>query len=74
MVVEFPNFCCGLSLKRGTVVIGVIQSILSFTFMILCAAYAENPHELVDMSDASIVPDLHSKSALSFSLRFLLTN
>ncbi|KAG5888612.1 hypothetical protein JTB14_037824 [Gonioctena quinquepunctata] len=28
-------------------------------FMVLAAAYADNPHELVDMSDPSIVPDLN---------------
>lgn len=57
MVVDFPDFCCGISLKTGTIIIGVIQSILSFMFMILCAAYAENPHELVDMTDKSLLPD-----------------
>ncbi|KAJ8978808.1 hypothetical protein NQ317_014278 [Molorchus minor] len=57
MGIEINN-CCGFSLKTGTIIIGVLQSIVAFMFLVLCAAYAENPHELVDMSDPSIVPDL----------------
>ncbi|XP_023021760.2 uncharacterized protein [Leptinotarsa decemlineata] len=57
MGVQMTN-CCGFSLKHGTIIIGVVQSIIAFMFLVLSAAYAENPHELVDMSDPSIVPDL----------------
>ncbi|CAH1159901.1 unnamed protein product [Phaedon cochleariae] len=57
MGVEMTN-CCGFSLKHGTIIIGVVQSIIAFMFLVLAAAYAENPHELIDMSDPSIVPDL----------------
>jgi len=54
---NMKTFCCGLSLKHGTIITGVVQSILSFVILILSAAYAENPHELLDLSDPSIVPD-----------------
>ncbi|KAK4886689.1 hypothetical protein RN001_002960 [Aquatica leii] len=64
MVVEFPKFCFGVTLKTGTIIIGVVQSIFSFMFMILCAAYAENPNELVDMSDKSIIPDIYTLRCL----------
>lgn len=50
--------CCGFSLKHGTIIIGVVQSIVAFMFLVLAAAYADNPHELIDISDPSIVPDL----------------
>lgn len=61
MAPEISN-CCGFSLKHGTIIIGVVQSILAFMFLILAAAYAEHPHELLDMSDPSIVPDVNSKT------------
>lgn len=57
-MLSVTKFCFGLSLKQGTIIIGVSQSILSFMLLILSAAYAENPHELVEMSDKSIIPDL----------------
>ncbi|CAH1103871.1 unnamed protein product [Psylliodes chrysocephalus] len=57
MGVEMTN-CCGFSLKHGTIIIGVVQSIVAFMFLVLAAAYADNPHELIDISDPSIVPDL----------------
>ncbi|KAF7268329.1 hypothetical protein GWI33_018523 [Rhynchophorus ferrugineus] len=50
--------CCGFSLKHGTIIIGVIQSIFAFMSLILTAAYAEHPHELIQMSDPSVVPKL----------------
>ncbi|XP_022906327.1 uncharacterized protein [Onthophagus taurus] len=55
-MIEIKKFICGLSLKHGTIIIGVVQSIASFMFLALSAAYAENPHELVDMSDPSLIP------------------
>lgn len=58
---ELKTFCCNISLKNGTILIGILQSIFAFMFMILSGAYANNPHELVDMSDPSIVPTFHSK-------------
>lgn len=58
---ELKTFICGLSLKQGTVIIGVVQSIAAFMFLALSAAYAENPHELIDMSDPSLVPNLTSE-------------
>ncbi|RZC37032.1 uncharacterized protein BDFB_011168, partial [Asbolus verrucosus] len=57
MAPEITN-CCGFSLKHGTIIIGIIQSVIAFMFLILTAAYAEHPHELVNMSDPSVVPDL----------------
>lgn len=60
MAPQLTNWC-GLNLKHGTIVIGVIQSILAFMAMILAAAYAEHPHELISMADKSIVPDYTSK-------------
>ncbi|XP_018561417.1 uncharacterized protein LOC108903656 [Anoplophora glabripennis] len=57
MTLEVSN-CCGFSLKNGTIIIGVLQSVVAFMFLVLSSAYAENPHELLDMSDPSIVPDL----------------
>lgn len=59
MAVEMKTFCCNLNLKYGTILIGIFQSICAFMFLILSAAYAENPHELVDMNDPSILPNLH---------------
>ncbi|CAH1963589.1 unnamed protein product [Acanthoscelides obtectus] len=50
----FPS----LNLKHRTIIIGVMQSIGAFMFLVLSAAYAENPHELITMSDPSIVPDI----------------
>ncbi|CAH2004634.1 unnamed protein product [Acanthoscelides obtectus] len=50
----FPS----LNLKHRTIIIGVMQSIGAFMFLVLSAAYAENPHELITMSDPSIVPDV----------------
>lgn len=61
MKTEVTTFCCGLSLKTGTIIIGTVQSIFAFIFLILSAAYAEHPHELIDMSDASVVPEVHSE-------------
>lgn len=61
MVSEISTICCGCNLKHGTVAIGVVQAVLAFTFMLLTAAYAEHPHELLDLSDPGIVPDAHSK-------------
>lgn len=58
--------CCGFSLKHGTIIIGVVQSIVAFMFLVLSAAYAENPHELIDMSDPSIVPNLNGKSIVLY--------
>nr|CAH7722193.1 unnamed protein product [Callosobruchus chinensis] len=52
------NMCSSLSLKHRTIIIGVLQSIGAFMFLLLSAAYAENPHELIDMSDPSVVPDI----------------
>lgn len=78
MTVELANFCCGCNLKHGTIAIGVVQSVLAFTFMLLTAAYAEHPHELLDMSDPSIVPDIHSMyraniiSTVAYFIRKLL--
>ncbi|KRT80919.1 hypothetical protein AMK59_6153 [Oryctes borbonicus] len=64
---ELKTFICGLSLKQGTVIIGVVQSIAAFMFLALSAAYAGNPHELIDMSDPSIVPSFTIlKSVLIF--------
>ncbi|KAJ8948284.1 hypothetical protein NQ318_020771 [Aromia moschata] len=57
MGIEMTN-CCGFSLKTGTIIIATLQSIVAFMFLVLSAAYAENPHELLDMSDSSIIPDL----------------
>ncbi|KAJ3659181.1 hypothetical protein Zmor_010884 [Zophobas morio] len=57
MAPEITN-CCGFSLKHGTIIIGIVQSVLAFMCLILTAAYAEHPHELLDLSDSSIVPDL----------------
>lgn len=68
MGVEMTN-CCGFSLKHGTIIIGVVQSIVAFMFLVLSAAYAENPHELVDMSDPSIVPDPTGKPAIISSIK-----
>ncbi|KAJ8915901.1 hypothetical protein NQ315_015514, partial [Exocentrus adspersus] len=56
MGLEVSN-CCGFSLKNGTIIIGVLQSVIAFMFLILSAAYAVNPHELLDMSDPSVIPD-----------------
>lgn len=53
--------CCGFNLKHGTVIIGVFQSILAFMCLVLSAAYADNPHEIIDMSDPSIIPNLTGK-------------
>lgn len=61
MKTEVTTFCCGLSLKTGTIIIGTVQSIFAFIFLILSAAYAEHPHELIDMSDESIVPQVQSE-------------
>lgn len=61
MKTEVTTFCCGLSLKTGTIIIGTVQSIFAFIFLILSAAYAEHPHELIDMSDTAVVPEVHSK-------------
>ncbi|XP_030745621.1 uncharacterized protein LOC115874570 [Sitophilus oryzae] len=63
MGVEVTN-CCGFSLKHGTIIIGVIQSIFAFMVMILCSAYAEHPHELVQMSDPSVIPELTTLRAI----------
>ncbi|KAH0814336.1 hypothetical protein GEV33_008453 [Tenebrio molitor] len=57
MAPEITN-CCGFSLKHGTIIIGIVQSVLAFMCLILTAAYAEHPHELLDMSDPSLHPDL----------------
>ncbi|EFA01686.1 uncharacterized protein LOC664274 [Tribolium castaneum] len=57
MAPEISN-CCGFSLKHGTIIIGVVQSIISFMFLVLSAAYAEHPHELLEMSDPGIVPEI----------------
>ncbi|XP_056631233.1 uncharacterized protein LOC130441532 [Diorhabda sublineata] len=57
MGVEMIN-CCGFSLKHGTIIIGVVQSIFSFMFLVLAAAYAEHPNELIDISDISVGPSL----------------
>lgn len=54
MVAELSTVCCGCNLKHGTVAIGVVQALLAFTFMMLTAAYAEHPHELLDLSDPTI--------------------
>lgn len=67
MVAEITSFCCGFSLKSGTIIIGVVQSILTFIMMVLSAAYADNPHELIAMSDPSIVPEVHSKYLSGFN-------
>lgn len=56
-MLQLKSFCCGLSLRHGTIIIGVTSSVLSFIILILSAAYAEHPHELLDMSDPSIQPD-----------------
>lgn len=56
--VQVQKFACAISLKHGTIIIGVLQSIFAFMVLVLSSAYAENPSELVDMSDPSIVPDL----------------
>lgn len=58
---EVRSKSCGCSKKTNIIVIGVIQAMLSFTFMILTAAYADKPQELLDMSDPSIVPNTDSK-------------
>ncbi|ENN79081.1 hypothetical protein YQE_04463, partial [Dendroctonus ponderosae] len=54
---ELTN-CCGVSLKYGTIIIGVVQSIFAFMCMILSAAYVKHPHELVQLNDASVLPQL----------------
>lgn len=53
--------CCGVSLKSGTIIIGVVQSIFAFMCMVLSAAYVQHPHELVQLNDASVLPSLESK-------------
>ncbi|XP_060530576.1 uncharacterized protein LOC132704544 isoform X2 [Cylas formicarius] len=50
------NNCCGFSLKHGTIIIGVVQSIFAFMCLILSSAYAHNSHELIELSDPSIIP------------------
>lgn len=52
--------CCCCSLKAGTITIGILESIISFMYLVLCAAYAESPQELVHMVDESVVPQLDS--------------
>lgn len=71
MKTEVTTFCCGLSLKTGTIVIGTVQSVFAFIFLILSAAYAEHPHELIDISDPSIVPEVQSEYELFFILNSL---
>ncbi|CAG9762362.1 unnamed protein product [Ceutorhynchus assimilis] len=56
-VPELSN-CCGVSLKHGTIIIGVLNSIGAFTCMMMSAAYAVHPHELIEMNDDSVVPKL----------------
>ncbi|XP_044730544.1 uncharacterized protein LOC123293707 [Chrysoperla carnea] len=40
--------------RRGTCIVGALQSILSFTIMILSGVYSQNPHELVELSDGTV--------------------
>lgn len=54
---EISN-CCGFQLKHGTVIIGVLQSIFAFMSLILSAAYAVHPHELIELNDESVIPKL----------------
>ena len=56
--------CCGFSLKYGTIIIGVVQSIFAFMCMILSAAYVQHPQELVQLNDASVLPQLETLKTL----------
>lgn len=62
MVSQISTICCGCSMKTGVIVIGAVQSVLAFAFMVLTAAYADHPQELLDMSDPSIIPSATSMS------------
>ncbi|KAL1489741.1 hypothetical protein ABEB36_013676 [Hypothenemus hampei] len=62
----FPEVsnCCGLSLKYGTIIIGVVQSIFAFMCFILSAAYAAHPHELIEINDPSVIPEAETLKAM----------
>ncbi|XP_066145761.1 uncharacterized protein [Euwallacea fornicatus] len=60
---EISN-CCGFTLKHGTIIIGALQSVFAFMCLILSAAYAVHPHELIEMSDPSVVPKLEILKAM----------
>ncbi|XP_018319929.1 uncharacterized protein LOC108733327 [Agrilus planipennis] len=59
MTTEMTEYFCGLGLKKATILIGIFQSILSFISFVLCAAYAEHPHELLELADTSVIPEMH---------------
>lgn len=67
---ELAN-CCGFSLKHGTIIIGVVQSIFAFMCLILSAAYAQHPEELIEMNDPSVLPKLDSKYSEFLEFRCL---
>lgn len=50
---ELKKYFC-LDLKHGTIVIGILESIIYFIALILAAAYAEHPNEVLDSKTQSL--------------------